>query len=292
MRPTSVPAAVESALTADAPGYVVIPAGSFEMGCVPTDGKCGDDEKPRHTVRITHAFRLMKAEVTVAQFGAFVAATAYRTTAEMAGWSYGLTHNSAEWMKTNGLSWRTPLRVQEKASGRWPVAQVSWEDATAYCRWAQGRLPTEAEWEYAARGGQEGRLHVWGDQSVPGGRVANLSDESDARQRNISRTSDVMFVGYDDGYAEYAPVASFTPNGYGLFDMAGNVWEWCADWYGVYASETVSDPKGPSSGQYRALRGGSWICGPRLLRVSGRFACVPGGGSYDLGFRCAQDVVP
>jgi formylglycine-generating enzyme required for sulfatase activity len=213
------------------------------MGCIPADGGCDSDEIPRHHVTLTNGFWLQTTEVTVSQYRRFARATGRQVPLDP-GFTQGDHH---------------------------PVVYVTWVDAEAYCRWAGGRLPTEAEWEYAARGGKEGQIYPWGNYE---------SHE----QANYWET------GGRDQWANTLPVGSFPANGYGLFDMAGNVYEWCADWYdaGYYSNSPSVDPLGPGSGQGRVLRGGSWDLESRWVRCSERGGSDPaGGGSY--GFRCLRD---
>jgi sulfatase modifying factor 1 len=172
-----------------------------------------------------------------------------------------------------------------------PITMVTWEDAVAYCRWVGGRLPTEAEWEYAARGGEEGKKYVWGDAKTPlvkGVKHANVADQS-AKRKYSDWT---IFEGYDDGYKWTSPVGYFEPNGFGLYDMAGNVEEWCSDWYGedYYDGSPRRDPQGPSSGDIRVLRGGCWFSNPGYLRSSCRSVGPPDFRDYNLGFRVVRDA--
>jgi formylglycine-generating enzyme required for sulfatase activity len=168
-----------------------------------------------------------------------------------------------------------------------PVVSVSWFEADAYCRWAGKRLPTEAEWEYAARAGTQA-AYWWGDDA-PGSRlVGNIADET--LRRSLPRW--IVMEGYDDGHEKAAPVGSFEPNPWGLHDMLGNVWEWTADWYDahLYPRSPGDDPKGPERGVKKVLRGGAWSARPSDVRCAVRAACTPLGMGKDVGFRCAQDL--
>jgi formylglycine-generating enzyme required for sulfatase activity len=195
------------------------------------------DEKRVHRVTMS-SFWMDGYEVTVEQFRRFCTETG-RQFPEQPSWN-GENH---------------------------PVVNVTWDDANAYCEWAGERLPTEAEWEYAARGGLEGKKYPWGD-----------SFDSSKANRD----------GKEDGYEYTSPVGSFPANGYGLHDMAGNAREWCRDWYGDYSPGSGSNPQGPASGDMRVLRGGSWDDIPKTLRVSCRDGNYPDSRS-DIGFRCAKD---
>jgi formylglycine-generating enzyme required for sulfatase activity len=301
---------VVSAGPKDGLEYVRVPAGSFSMGCVGTaarprrgrgrtrpagldlgipEDRCEADEQPPHRVTLTEPFWMGRTEVTVAAFRKFVAETGRRTTAELDGWSF--THEVAGPQKKEGASWRSP--GIDSGDG-FPVTQVSWYDAEAYCAWAGGRLPTEAEWEYAARSGRDGRRYAWGDARPPlvrGRRQANVADE--AARRVFAEWG--VYSGYDDGFARLAPVASFRPNELGLYDMSGNVLEYVADWYDekYYASPAAArDPRGPSTGLHRVARGSSWLDGPALLRASNRYRYAPSGRDFALGFRCVRELVP
>ena len=258
----------------------------FQMGCVPGDAQCERSEKPRHTVTLTHAYSLLATEVTVRQFRAFVTATGYRTQAERDGWS--LSFDGSGYAREAGLSWMMPGLTQDD---RHPVVHVTWDDAVAYCTWAGGRLPTEAEWEHGARGGRTGLRYVWGNVDLGLGtpKGANVADEQ-VRQQFPRWT---VFTGYDDGYVWTAPVGSFVSNGFGLSDMAGNVWEWTADWFSedAFGSSSAMDPRGPSSGQSRVVRGSSWGDEPAVARVSERGHFPPSHRGYFFGVRCARDVI-
>jgi formylglycine-generating enzyme required for sulfatase activity len=290
---------------ADGLVYAFVPPGAFEMGCVPGDDCAAEerkDESPRHAVRLSRGFWIGRTEVTVAAFSRFVEATGRRTTGELDGWS--VYFDGQKPVRREGMSWRAPGFEQGKDH---PVVDVSWYDAEAFCAWSGGRLPTEAEWEYAARGGEDGRLYVWGDDPVPlarGVRQANVADE--AAKRAFPGWNTVR--GYDDGHAQTAPAASFAANGFGLFDVEGNVAEWCADWHddraysaGAGAASDgaatgspspVVDPAGPPAGDERVVRGGSWADEASFLRVSRRYFDKPATHKVFIGFRCARDAPP
>ena len=221
----------------------LIPAGYFTMGS--NDG--GWAERPPHRVWLD-AFYIDKYEVTNHQYGEFVKATGH---ARPGFWDDD-RYNSPDQ----------------------PVVGVSWDDAVAYCEWAGRRLPTEAEWEKAARGGAEGRRFPWGDEGATGKAA----------------------FGQDMNTGRPAAVGKYPPNGYGLYDMAGNVWEWCADWYDrdYYRVSPERNPQGPASGQDRVVRGGSWIGSglvelyDDVLRCAFRRRHPPGDKNDDFGFRCAM----
>lgn len=279
------------------PEMVPIPAGSFTMGCDgkrdDVEGGCEDDEKPAHKVTLA-AFKLAKTEVTVAQFRAFADATGYRTTAETAGSCYSLDEKGA-WGEVKGNSWRK-LGFQQTDND--PVACVSWDDAQKYLEWLNGeikpekpyRLPTEAEWEYAARGDQskgdkEGAF-PWGQKGSDGCSFANMADQA-AKEKYPDWT---WVTSCNDGYIYTAPVGSFKPDGYGLYDMQGNVWEWVQDRYAddYYKSSPASAPQGPGSGSARVIRGGSWGFGPWFVRSAYRFRNSPDFRDFNVGFRLSQ----
>jgi formylglycine-generating enzyme len=305
---------------------VWIGGGEFTMG---TDADLGwPDEKPAHAVRLD-GFWIDRTEVTNADFMRFVDATGYTTTAErvpdvdeiMAQLPPGsprprketlvagslvfvapagpvdLRDPSQWWHWTAGASWRHPEGPGSGINGRenHPVVHVSWYDAMAYATWADKRLPTEAEWEMAARGGLEGKPYVWGDQKQTDTEIYANIWQGDFPYKNTAR----------DGWAGTAPVKSYPPNGFGLYDMAGNVWEWCGDWYrkDLYLSRSghgvVVNPKGPEESfdparpqmPLRVQRGGSFLCGDTYCaryRPSARQGGAPDTGMSHVGFRCAR----
>ena len=247
---------------------MAIPAGSFTMGCISGDPDCERVEKPPHPVRITRPFLMAATETTNDQYRGCVAA----------GVCPAPAHRPA---------------VEDGSGGEHPATWVSWSEAQTFCAWAGGRLPSEAEWEYAARGGREGRRYAWGDERMPlvnGQPMANVADEA-AKRVHPGWT---IFDGYDDGFAGTSPVRSFPANGFGLYDVAGNVWEWCADFYAddTYAHSTAEDPRGPSSGTVRSLRGGSFSYDPIGARVSDRGRFDPAARLGSVGFRCVRDLSP
>ena len=211
------------------------------MGAI--DG--ASDEQPMHDVRIS-AFWVDRTEVTNEQFTRFVKETGYITTTERpgaaAGWVFVMESTGAKWQQVPGADWRHPSRPSSDIRGRekFPVVQVGWEDAAAFARWAGKRLPTEAEWEYAARGGAMHLPFVWGRELTPGGHWF----------ANIWQGPLLAGAPAADGFAGLAPVGSFRTNDFDLADMAGNVWEWTADWYRAdyYAKSPHKDPPGPDAG--------------------------------------------
>jgi len=250
--------------TEDRAEMVSVPAGEFWMG-----SEDNSDEKPRHRVYLG-AFYIDKFEVTNALFGAFARATGHQTTAEREGWAYAF--QQSKWYKVSGATWRAPSGPGSSAESSHPVIQVSWQDADAYCRWAGKRLPTEAEWEKAARG-TDGRKYPWGEQW-----------NSSRANSNESKLGKTVAVGsYPSGVSPY-----------GAHDMAGNVWEWVADWYDkdYYKRSLERNPQGPGSGSSKVLRGGSWFNDPPFvpfyLRSANRDYYSPDSRYYLIGFRCAR----
>lgn len=280
---------------------VELPGGTFLMGSDDPDARPEDGEGPVREVTVD-GFRIGHATVTNGQFSAFVEATDYRTEAESFGWSYvfkgllsrskqrrlGKTHDVKAvpwWLAVEGAYWRKPEGPGSNLRGRLhhPVVHVSWHDASAYCEWADMRLPTEAEWEYAARGGLAGKRFPWGDALLDG-----------AKHRcNIwqGRFPDSNTLA--DGHFGTAPAESFAANGFGLYNMAGNVWEWCTDWFSPdwHRSHSTVNPTGPPTGDNKVLKGGSYLCHDSYCnryRVAARYANTPDSATGNAGFRCAR----
>ena len=260
-------------------GMVLIKGGRFLMGS--NDGM--PFEEPVHEVNVK-SFWMDSHEVTVAEFAKFADETGYQTDAERFGWSEAFSLKEMRWTKTAGASWQHPDGPESKAADDEPVCQISWNDAAAYAKWAGKRLPSEAEWEYAARGGLVQKTFSWGDDQRPNGKPVANWWQGNFPIRNTG----------EDGFISRASVKSFPPNGYGLHDMVGNVWEWCADWYATdaYANSRRNNPRGPENGDERVIRGGSWICAENFCsnyRVAARSHATPDSGMNNLGFRCARD---
>lgn len=278
-----------------------IPAGRAALGDHFGDGYAGDGEGPVHEVEVS-AFRLGTTTVTNRAFAAFTDATGHRTTAEAEGYSavfhtdvaatvadvLGRSPATPWWVGVRGADWRHPEGPRSDLDGRdeHPVVHVSHDDALAFARWAGRRLPTEAEWEYAARGGLSGRRYPWGD---------DLMADGAGWRCNIFQGSFPATNTVEDGWTTTAPVTAYSPNGYGLHQMVGNVWEWCADWFdaAAYQGRARRDPRGPASGTVRVMRGGSFLCHDSYCnryRVAARSAAPPDSSASNLGFRCAADT--
>ena len=308
-------------------GMVLIPGGTFNMG---GDNEQADrDEFPKHKVSVD-SFFMDITEVTNAQFKKFVEATGYLTTAERkpdweelkksvppgtpkppdelliaaslvfkkAKGPVDLNNYSQWWEWMAGADWQHPDGPNSSIIGKdsFPVVQVSWDDVNAYCKWAGKRLPTEAEWEYASRGGKLDQVYPWGNEPINEGKPKANTWEGKFPYLNLKK----------DGYELLAPVKSYLPNEYGLYDMAGNVWEWCSDWYknDYYTSlkdSASKNPLGPNTSydpdepytQKRVLRGGSFLCNDAYCsgyRVSRRMKSSPDTSLEHTGFRCVQDI--
>jgi formylglycine-generating enzyme required for sulfatase activity len=294
---------------------VWIPPGEFDMG---SSDPAFADAQPIHKVSLS-GFWMDEHEVTNAEFEKFVKATNYQTVAEQpinpADFpgvpvenlvpGSGVFTPTAQpvsydnplqwWTYVRGASWRNPKGQQSSISGRPndPAVHISYTDAEAYAKWAGKRLPTEAEWEYAAQGGKGPQAYYWGNELKPGGKwVANIYQGNfpDANTK-------------EDGFEELAPVKSFPANGYGLYDMDGNVWEWCSDFYRAdyYAKSSEANPKGPEDSYdpdepgliKRVQRGGSFLCSDQYCiryKPGSRGKGEVNSASNNLGFRCVKDA--
>jgi formylglycine-generating enzyme required for sulfatase activity len=249
-------------------------------------------EEPIHLVQISEGFWIGRTEVTRGQFRRFVEETGYETTAEQKGYAGGMSKLGWRWVR--GLNWKSPGIEQ---TDEHPVVQVSWFDAAEFCKWLSKKeqrsyaLPTEAQWEYACRAGSE-TAFPWGDDTASARDYGNMVDRSTQRWINSYLDMTIETSPWDDGYPTTAPVASFKPNAWGLYDMHGNACEWCSDWYGddYYLRCTGFDPKGPKTGEIRVLRGGSWVRLPRICRSASRHNIVPTFRSVGRGFRVVLGV--
>lgn len=245
-----------------------------------------EDEYPAHRVTLK-PFYLDATEVTNEEFAQFISVTHYQTDAEKQGSAWVFKQGQKDWEETKGADWRHPLGPDSTITNlmNHPVMNVSWQDAAAYAKWAGKRLPTEAEWEYAARGGRAGQFYPWGNQLKPQGKpLANFWQGVWPNENKL-----------EDNFYYTAPVASFAPNDFGLYDLIGNVWEWTADWYGAdyYAHSPTRDPKGPRKGEMRVARGGSWFCSENYCgayRVGFRGQSPIDSGFNNVGFRCARSA--
>ncbi|MEN9569039.1 MAG: hypothetical protein RL172_270 [Bacteroidota bacterium] len=312
------------------PGMVLIPGGEFSMGAPnPVGIKEGgqlpmEDSRPIHRVSI-NAFLMDEHEVTNAEYAAFVKATGYKTIAEhvptqqefpdaapemlVAGsivftppaHTVSLNDYLQWWAYVKGANWHSPngigSNLQQKDN--FPVVHIAWDDAVAYAKWAGKRLPTEAEWEFAARGGLSGNMFAWGNQFNPG-------------KKYMANTFQGHFPDIDskaDGYAGIAPVKQYAANGYGLYDMSGNVWEWCADWYRpdyytqLQQQGVAKNPAGPTDSfdpeepgvSKKVQRGGSFLCTDQyctryMMGTRGKGDLRT--GTNHVGFRCVKDIYP
>ena len=247
--------------------YVWIPPGSFSMGCVPDDGDCDVIEEPRHRVTITKGFWMGRTEVTVRAYKRFARKTKRKMPPEPRVTAFNSLSLGAKSIADRFES--GPGKKEDR-----PIVNVTWEEAQAFCSHSGGRLPTEAEWEYAARGGKDGLVYPWGDTLTH--EYANYGGAAGSDQWRYS-----------------APVASFPATGFGLHDVIGNVWEWCADWVdgNYYVKSPEIDPTGPAKGEERVARGGSWGFGPRYLRLSARVMAKPDSRGDNIGFRCVQEAL-
>lgn len=326
-KPTAAPTHDVKISNSNHENMVWVNGGDFMMG---GDNKqASADEYPKHKV-IVKGYWIDQTEVTNAQFKKFVDATGYKTTAERkpdweqlkkqvppgtpkpddsllvaaslvfkpAKSEVPLNDYSQWWIWEKGANWKHPhgLKSNIKGKDNYPVVHISFEDAMAYCKWAGKRLPTEAEWEWAARGGLKNNIYPWGNESVNTGKVKANYWQGNFPYKNLVQ----------DKYYYSSPVKTFSPNGYGLYDMAGNVWEWCSDFYDdhyyktINRPEGVKDPKGPSASHdpeepyavKHVVRGGSFLCNDSYCsgyRVARRMKTTEDSSMEHLGFRCVQD---
>ncbi len=269
------------------------------MGTDFSEGFPDDGEGPVRPVTV-RPFSIDRSPVTNQVFRQFIEATGYRTEAERFGWSFvfwahipqarfkELVEDTVRaapwWCKVRDAKWNTPEGPGSNISTRddHPVVHVSWNDAVAFAQWSGQRLPTEAEWEYAARGGLEQKLYPWGDKLRPNGE----------HRCNIWQGEFPKLDTGEDGYAGTCPVEAFPPNGYGLYSMTGNAWEWCADWFSADFHMTAGrdNPAGPPDGTGRVTKGGSFLCHKSYCnryRVAARTQNTPDSSTSNTGFRCA-----
>ncbi|SEM64514.1 Formylglycine-generating enzyme, required for sulfatase activity, contains SUMF1/FGE domain [Mucilaginibacter gossypiicola] len=281
----------------DIGGMIKIPSGGFLMGTNDADRFVADGESPVREIYVD-SFFIDTTTVTNSQFADFVEATGYQTDAEKFGWSFvfegllDITDADSDWqvaaqtpwwVMVHGASWSRPEGPKSSVADKMdhPVVHVSWNDAMSFCSWAGKRLPTEAEWEKAARGGLIQKRYPWGDALCPDGK----------HQCNIWQGVFPTLNTLDDGFLGTAPAQSFEPNGFGLYNMAGNVWEWCNDWFSNTAHLPGSqiNPQGPPAGTTKTIKGGSFLCHESYCnryRVAARTSNTPDSSASNMGFRC------
>lgn len=281
-------------------GMVYIPGSKFLMGTNSKEGFPADGEGPVRKVEVD-SFFMDSYTVTNAAFNEFIKATGYQTDAEKYGWSFvfnqflspsvakqvkQVVQSAPWWYVVNEACWYQPEGPYSNINHRMdhPVVHVSWNDAIAYCEWAGKRLPTEAEWECAARGGLEQNVYPWGNELTPNGNHYCNIWQGDFPRKNTKQ----------DGYIGTAPALSFPENGYGLYNMAGNVWEWCSDWFtrSHHNKGGRENPQGPPSGNVKVVRGGSYLCHKSYCnryRVAARSSNTPDSSTGNMGFRCVVD---
>ncbi len=282
--------------TIDTSHFVHIEGGEFLMGTESNEGFPSDGEGPIRKVKI-NSFYISPYTVTNQDFKAFVDATGYVTEAERFGWSYVFHLLASEevkakvfqvpqglpwWLPVEGASWKNPEGFDSGITDRMnhPVTHVSWNDAEAYCKWSGTRLPTEAEWEFAARGGLVQKTYPWGDDLTPNG-----EHKCNIWQGKFPAAND-----QSDGYIGTAPVDTYEPNGYGLYNVSGNVWEWCSDWFTPNYHRVTSNENPTYTKQTgnRSMRGGSFLCHHSYCnryRVAARSSNTPDSSTSNCGFR-------
>jgi eukaryotic-like serine/threonine-protein kinase len=260
---------------------VNVPGGEFLMGAKVSEKRATDEERPLHIVLVDN-FWIDRTEVSNAMFATFIEESGYQTDAEKAGWGYVWTKDGRT--EAAGADWMHPQGQDSSLDGleEYPVMLVSWNDATAYCTWVGRRLPSEAEWEKAARG-IDGRFYPWGEEFDSS--FANVDDEEVFDEYMVDCSASGC-----DGYAKSSPVGSFEAGAspYGVLDMAGNLWEWTADYYErfYYTKASSNNPQGPAEGDRHVLRGGSWLNSDYDISTTYRAGNIPDYRSDKLGFRC------
>ncbi len=279
---------------------VRLPGGKFLMGTDYEFAFPDDGEGPVREIHLS-PFLIDRHTVTNERFARFVNATGYRTEAEQFGWSFVFWAQISQehfdelvvdtvaaapwWCKVPGAIWDQPAGPGSSIAelGNHPVVHVSWNDAQAYCVWSGLRLPTEAEWEYAARGGLMQKLYPWGDELCPGGMHRCNIWQGEFPQVNTA----------EDGYTETCPADAFPPNGYGLYSITGNTWEWCSDWFSkdFHLEGPRDNPCGPEHGEAKVMKGGSFLCHKSYCnryRVAARSQNTPDSSTSHMSFRCAK----
>lgn len=293
----------ENSKSVDISRMVKVPSGEFVMGTDSNIGFPQDGEGPTREV-YTDSFYIDQHAVTNAEFYQFVSETGYTTDAEQYGWSFvfenflseedekhvvGAVDSAPWWTAVEGACWFRPdgpsSTIEDKLTH--PVTHISWEDAVAYAEWAGKRLPTEAEWEKAARGGLHQATYPWGDELRPDGDHRCNIWQGDFPDHNTG----------DDGFTSTCSVDEFNQNGYDMYNVSGNVWEWCSDWFSpdYHTSETYDsiNPTGPDTGDARVMRGGSFLCHRswcNRYRVAARSKNTPRSSTANIGFRTAVDI--
>jgi len=271
---------------------IAIPEGQFFMG---RNSSKRMDEVPRHLIKLS-PYCIESALVTFRQFSEFVHKTNYVTSAEKKGWGMVSTEGMEDWnwKSVKGANWRTPfgkaLAVKIPMQDDFPVVSVSWDDASVYCKSKGRRLPTEAEWEYAARAGKGDIRFPWGnDPKRSDGKIGLNYWQGHSHHQDMK----------NDGYLYLSPVKAFPPNEWGMYDPVGNVWQWTADWYSsdYYKKTTqpggIKNPRGPDTGSKKVTRGGSWWCSDKTCSGFGLFfrgKTSPNAVFNNKGFRCVSDL--
>ncbi len=281
---------------------IQLPGGPFLMGTDYEEAFPDDGEGPVREV-ILSPFWIDRYPVTNRRFKEFIDDTKYVTEAERFGWSFVFWshipkerfHNLVEdtvaaapwWCKVSGAYWESPEGPGSAIDSRaeYPVVHVSWNDAAQFCEWSGTRLPTEAEWEYAARGGLVQKLYPWGDRLRPEGKHLCNIWQGEFPYNDTG----------EDGFTGTNPVDAFPPNGFGLYSVTGNTWEWCSDWFNTtfHATAAKNDPQGPPSGQARVMKGGSFLCHKSYCnryRVAARSSNTPDSSTSHMSFRRARNV--